>query len=269
MDSSTIAALVREISKNNGFQWSAQVVATIFGCIVIGICIPIIIWLVKKGLDAKKTKSPEEIKKETAMLTRQTETYILVKDTRDDVKDIKSDLKDIKETQKDHEKRLTGMEVEHKMYSKSFHCKTNPDGTKKMKYIRALVVDDDYLVLELMNDFFHTRLPKNDYWKKKYIFQVDKALSYEEGEKALNSNKYDLALFDYRLKDPVKTGFHLWQYCKNNNILINGNGKPNAIIYSGCPDLKDVPREYASYYINKPGTEKEWDEFENKLKEMI
>ena len=244
-------------------QTTFQIIGSVLGVLVIGICIPIAIWLIKKGLDSKKPKSEEQEKIDNEMLIKVTATHVLVKDTREDVRDIKVDITDIKKTQIDHEKRLTGIEKEHKMYSKKFHCEPKKDKTKEMKYVRVLIVDDQQEVVALLDDFFHKILPDNPYWKNKYIFQVDGANTFDEGTEKIDEGKYQLALIDYKLNDEdFRTGFHLAQYCQK-------KGLDNFFIYSADENLKKIPKEFVSRFLIKPITDEEWVLFENRLKETI
>lgn len=253
---------VVRIAQQGSFQWGAQVVATIFGCILIGILIPISIWLIKKGLDARKAKTPEEKVKDDQMLTKLTETYILVKDTRDDVKDIKSDITDIKKTQFDHEKRLTGLEKEHTMYSKAFHCQSQKDKTKEMVYVRVLIVDDQPEAIDYMIDYFHKILPEKNGWNK-YIFQVDGVKTYDEGVRKIDGGEYDLGLYDVSLsKTDPRDGFLLARYSLK-------NGLKKFFVYSADNDLKNIPKEFSERFLVKPSSNEAWAVFENRLKEMV
>ena len=247
-----------QAAKTSEFQWGFQLIGAALGLIVIGVLIPIAIWLIKKGIDRSQNN-----KEEISIIEKLTETHVLVKDTREDVREMKVDMSDIKKTQKDHEKRLTSIEKEHNLYSKAF-CKPNKekDSTKEMRYIRALVVDDQKEVIQYMDDFFHEDLMKKSYWKK-YIFQIDGVNDFDEGTEKLSSNNYNLALIDYKLNDQdFRNGFHFAQQCQK-------KGLECFIIYSADDNLKKIPKEYASRFIVKPGTPEGRKAFEKKLKEMI
>lgn len=263
-DSMVILKIIKEIAKKNEFQWSSQVISTIFGSIVIGICIPIVIWLIKKGIESgKKTKEQDYYEKET--IKTLTETYVLVKDTRDDVKDIKIDISDIKKTQADHEKRLTGLEKEHKMYSKVL-CFNNKDKIKNnliKKFIRILIVDDMIEVREFMNDYFNIRLQCKEFWNNRYIFKTDIVQSYENAIKKIDTKNYELAIFDYKIdKNNFKNGFDLAKYYKEKQ-------NDSFIIYSANQKLENVPKEFAENFVIKPCYNEDWEKFENKLKEKL
>lgn len=257
----TIDTVIVEKTIETGLQLQLfQQLGGVLGVFIAGIVIAFLTMWVKSW----KSQGKEE----HTIIEKLTQVHTITTDIKSDISEIKADVILIKKTQTDHEKRLTGIETEHRLYSKTFCAKNlKPDETKEGKFVRVLVVDDLQENCDNMYDFFHDILPKKNGWSK-YIFQVDTANTYDEGiEKLKRYNDYGLGLIDYRLsRDENKSGFALIKYCTEEGFLNNGE---NVITYSADNTLLEIPTELAKKFLLKPVTREDWNVFENRLKEII